>query len=86
MVENGNHHGITVTKAKWFVYLFSDDSFLVVEVDRLKKFIKINDKLTIKTAALYSNNPTKGYLLMKEDVSNLTSSRVYDTIKDAKSL
>ena len=34
--------GLMVTKAKWWIYLFSDDAFVAVEVDRLKKYINNN--------------------------------------------
>jgi hypothetical protein len=70
-----------VTKAKWWIYLFSDDAFVAVEVDRLKKYLTINDKLEKKTFAAYSNNPTRGYLLYPENVSDLTSSEKYDKEK-----
>lgn len=72
--------GLMVTKAKWWIYLFSDDAFVAVEVDRLKKYLEIN-KLEKKTFAAYSENPTKGYLLMPEDVSKLISSDLYDKEK-----
>jgi hypothetical protein len=73
--------GLMVTKAKWWIYLFSDDAFVAVEVDRLKKYLTINDKLEKKTFAAYSNNPTRGFLLYPEHVSDLTSSEKYDKEK-----
>ena len=45
----------------------------------LKKYLKINNKIPMKTFAPYSANPTKGYLLMEEDVVKLMSSELYDT-------
>lgn len=71
--------GLAVTTAKWWVYLFSDDAFLVVEVARLKKYIEINSDMEKKTFAPRSYNPTRGYLLMAEDVSKLMASELYDT-------
>jgi hypothetical protein len=75
--------GLMVTKAKWWIYLFSDDAFVAVEVDRLKKYLEINNEMEKKTFAAYSNNPTRGYLLYPEDVSKLISSELYDRSKDA---
>ncbi len=35
--------GLQVTKAQWWVYIFSmDGGFVIVAVDRLKRFIKAN--------------------------------------------
>lgn len=73
--------GLMVTKAKWWIYLFSDDAFVAVEVDRLKNYLQINDKLDKKTFAAYSNNPTRGFLLYPENVSDLISSEKYDKEK-----
>ena len=70
-----------VTKAKWWIYLFSDDAFVAVEVDRLKKYINNNSSLKKMTFAAQSTNPTKGFLLMPEDVSSLISSEQYDKDK-----
>lgn len=74
--------GLAVTKAKYWVYMFSADAFSVIEVARLNKYLDINDKIPVKTFAPYSNNPTKGYLLMEEDVIKLMSSELYDTKGD----
>jgi len=52
-----------------------------VEVVRLKKYLEINNNIPLKTFAPYSANPTKGYLLMPEDVSLLLSSELYDKEK-----
>ena len=73
--------GLDITKAKWWIYLFSDDAFIAVEVARLKKYIEINNNIPLKTFAPYSANPTKCYLLMPEDVSLLLSSELYDKEK-----
>ena len=73
--------GLMVTKAKWWIYLFSDDAFVAVEVDRLKKYINNNSSLKKMTFAAQSTNPTKGFLLMPEDISSLISSEQYDKDK-----
>lgn len=76
--QNWKPSGLSVTQAQYFVYLFSDDAFIAVEVARLKKYIEINNNIPLKTFAPFSANPTKGYLLMPEDVSLLLSSELYD--------
>ena len=73
--------GLAVTKAKWWIYVFAPDAFIAVEVDRLKKYLEINNKIPVKEFAKFSNNPTKGYLLFPEDVSKLLSSDLYDKEK-----
>jgi hypothetical protein len=70
--------GLATTKAKYWVYMFSDDAFIIVEVDRLNRYLDINDQIPVKEFAKFSNNPTKGYLLYPEDVSKLLASEVYD--------
>ena len=57
------------------------DAFVAIEVARLKKYIEINNNIPLKTFAPFSANPTKGYLLMPEDVSLLLSSELYDKEK-----
>jgi hypothetical protein len=73
--------GLMVTEAKWWIYVFAPDAFIAVEVDRLKKYLEINNKIPLKEFAKFSNNPTKGYLLFPEDVSKLLSSDLYDKEK-----
>jgi hypothetical protein len=70
--------GLMVTKAKWWIYLFSNQSFVAIEVDRLKRYIEINDKIEVKEFAKWSPNVTRGYLLMPEDINKLLSSDLYD--------
>ena len=73
--------GLMVTEAKWWIYVFSADAFIAVEVERLKKYLEINNKIPLKEFAKFSANPTKGYLLFPEDVSKLLSSDLYDKEK-----
>lgn len=72
--------GLQVTKATWWVYIFSmDGGFVIVSVDRLKRFIEAN-KNTLETRdfARRSTNPAWGYLLRPNDVSELLHSDAYD--------
>ena len=70
--------GLATTTAKWWVYVYSPASFVAVSVERLKRYIKINDGMQLKLFAAKSYNPTKGYLLLPEDVNKLMSSELYD--------
>ena len=76
--------GLAVTKAKYWVYMFSDDAFIIIEVERLKRYLEINNDIEKKTFAAYSDNPTRGFLLYPEDVSKLLASEVYDKPKETK--
>jgi hypothetical protein len=72
--------GLQVTKATWWVYIFSmDGGFVIVSVDRLKRYIEANkDKLQTRDFARRSTNPAWGYLLLPENVSELLHSDEYD--------
>lgn len=76
--KDGSRHGLMTTKAKWFVYVFSPQAFIAVEVDRLKRYLEINNEIELKEFVPHSSNPTKGYLLYPEDVNKLMSSELYD--------
>lgn len=73
--------GLMVTEAEWWIYIFSPDAFVAIETERLKKFLEINDKIEKKTFAVNTENPTRGYLLFPEHVSDLISSKDYDRSK-----
>lgn len=49
-----------------------------MEVDRLKRYLEINNEIELKEFVPHSSNPTKGYLLYPEDVNKLMSSELYD--------
>lgn len=72
--------GLMTTKAKWWIYVFSPQAFIAVEVERLKKYLEINNKIEKKEFARNSSNSTRGYLLFPEDVSKLLSSELYDVV------
>jgi hypothetical protein len=77
--------GLSVTNAQYWVYIFSDESFIIVQTDRLKRYLEINNKIEKRIFAANSANPTRGYLLMPEDVAKLLSSELYDVPKENKS-
>ena len=71
--------GLKVTKAKWWVYMFSPNSFVIVGVPRLKKYIKAHkSSLERRDFAAGSNNPARGYLLYPEHVQEMMNSSDYD--------
>jgi len=70
--------GLMVTQAQWWIYVFSPQAFVAVKVDRLKRYLEINNKIALKEFVPNSSNPTKGYLLYPEDVNKLMSSELYD--------
>lgn len=84
--ENGvqiwNKSGINVTTAKWWVYVFSmDEAFVIVNVDRLKRYLRanrlrFNENTKINLGG--ADNPAKGFLLMPKDVIDLMANTEYD--------
>lgn len=85
--EQGNQKwktsGLMVTKAKWWVYVFTLDgdegAFVIVSVKRLKKYINKNKKtLEMRDFAKNSDNPARGYILEPTDVTALLASSDYD--------
>jgi hypothetical protein len=85
--EEGNQiwkpSGINITKARWWVYVYTLDgehgAFIVVSVKRLKKYIKKNKKnLKMMDFAKRSNNPAKGWIIEPEQVMDMMYNQLYD--------
>jgi hypothetical protein len=84
--DNGNQvwvpSGINVTTAKWWVYVFSiDGSFVIVDTDRLKRYLRVNKHKfneSTKRSLGAADNPARGFLLMADDVKDLLTSEDYD--------
>jgi len=72
--------GIRVTEASWWIYVFNlGQTFIVVSVPRLKKFLEMEGHALRKTYfALSSDNPARGYLLTPENVAHLLIDKKYD--------
>lgn len=71
--------GINVTEAQWWAYRFAPDSFVMVSVPRLKRFLTANKTvLQRRLFAPDSNNPAQGYLLFPQHVQDLLTSDRYD--------
>lgn len=87
--EAGEPHwqpsGLMVTKATWWVYVYTlDGSFVIISVDRIKRYLKKNkerfNKKTLTKFAWASSNPCKGFLLQPEDVQDLMVNPNYDEV------
>ena len=71
--------GLTVTKASWWVYVYAlNEGMVIVDVKRLKRYIKTLPKSRIQVFAKSSSNPTRGFLLEPEEVMTLLYSSEYD--------
>ena len=75
--------GLSVTKARWWVYVFNiEGSFVIVDVDRLKRFIDKQPKRfapsKLRSFAVHSDNPAKGWLLEAPEVIDLLVNPDYD--------
>jgi hypothetical protein len=75
--------GLNVTKAEWWVYIYSvDQSFVMFKVDRLKRYLRAHPEVynnsTKRTMAPNSDNPALAWIVEKNDVINMISSAQYD--------
>lgn len=75
--------GLQVTKAKWWVYVYTlDGAFVIVSVPRLKRYLAANserfNRKKYKQFAVRSGNPTAGILLEPEDVMDMMINKAYD--------
>jgi len=74
--------GINVTTSKWWIYIFSlDGAFLMLEVARLKRYLKFNKKVfndATKISLGGLDNPARGFILYPKHVSDLLASSEYD--------
>lgn len=77
------HSGINVTKADWWIYVYAlGQSFVVVSVPRLKRFLKHHKELfNEQTKIIFGSsgdNPSKGFLLEPNQVMKMLYSEEYD--------
>lgn len=71
--------GIAVTEAKWWIYVYSlDGSLVIIDVERLKRYIGTLPSKRLKTFAPMSDNPARGFLLMPEEVMDIMINPLYD--------
>lgn len=77
--EGWKDSGINVTTADWWAYRFAPDAFVMVSVERLKTFLRLNKELLDKRIfAADSDNPAKGFLLFPNAVQDLLTNELYD--------
>lgn len=75
--------GINVTAADWWIYVYATkQSFVVVSVPRLKRFLRANKGLfnpeSKRLFASQSDNPSMGFLLEPDQVMEMLYSEKYD--------
>jgi hypothetical protein len=71
--------GLQVTEAKWWVYIYClDGALLAVSVERLKRYVKTLPKSRTKMFAVASTNPSRGFLLLPEEVMDCLTNPEYD--------
>jgi hypothetical protein len=77
--------GINITTAKWWVYMYSPEgAFVTVLVDRMKRYLRINnDKFNDTTKKDFGgpSNPARGFLIYPEDVLDMLINPRYDEPK-----
>jgi hypothetical protein len=85
--EEGNQvwkpSGINVTKAQWWVYVYTlngkEGAFAVISVKRLKRYIKKNKKnLKMMDFAKRSSNPARGWIIEPDQVMDMMYNELYD--------
>lgn len=80
--------GLNVTKAMWWVYVLtlngSEGAFHIISVPRLKRYLKLNpdkyNRKTMQNFAVRSGNPSRGFLLLPEDVLDVMTNPNYDEV------
>jgi len=71
--------GINVTTAEWWAYRLAPGAFILVSVPRLKKYLRTNrDILQKRDFAAGSDNPSRGFVLMPEQIQSLLADKEYD--------
>lgn len=71
--------GINVTEAEWWAYRFAPDSFILVSVPRLKRYLRANrDTLEKRSLASDGDNPAQGFLLYPHHVQDMMTNELYD--------
>jgi hypothetical protein len=71
--------GINITTAEWWAYRLAPGAFILVSVPRLKKYLRANrDILQKRDFAAGSDNPSRGFVLMPEQIQSLLANKEYD--------
>lgn len=79
--KDWQHSGINVTTARWWAYRLAPGAFLLVEVERLRRYLRANKaKLQKVDLAASGDNPAMGFLLSPEQVTEMMTGKDYDPI------
>lgn len=73
--------GLQVTKAAWWVYIYTlDGAFVMVSVPRLKRYVAANNlgPERYHDFAKASQNPSRGFLLQPPEVMDILTNPDYD--------
>jgi hypothetical protein len=71
--------GINITTAEWWAYRLAPGAFILVSVPRLKNYLRANrDILQKRDFAAGSDNPSRGFVLMPEQIQSLLADKEYD--------
>jgi len=81
--NNWQLSGINTTKATWWVYVYTlNGAFVIIDVQRLKRYLRRNPSLfnweTKRTFGNKTNNPARGWLLEPSQVIDLMTNPAYD--------
>jgi hypothetical protein len=84
--KDWQHSGINVTTARWWAYRLAPGSFLLVEVERLRRYLRAH-KAELQKVHLASggDNPAMGFLLSPEQVKQMMTGADYDPIEAQES-
>lgn len=85
--KDWQHSGINVTTARWWAYRLAPGSFLLVEVERLRRYLRAHKaELQKVNCAADGDNPTMGFLLSHEQVRAMMTGINYDPIEAQESV
>lgn len=74
--------GINITTAKWWVYIYAPEgAFVVVDVQRLKRYLRFNSNRYCEEKKINlggPDNPARGFLLYPEEVMDMLYNQLYD--------
>lgn len=70
--------GINVTEAEWWAYRLAPDSFFIVSVARLKRYLRANQPMSKIGLASDGDNPARGFLLSADQVRSMMCDKQYD--------
>lgn len=71
--------GINVSKAQWWVYIYClDGAFVVIDTNRLRRYISTLPQSRMRVFAERSSNPARGFLLLPDEVMHMLIDPQFD--------